>query len=215
MDAGLFGGTFNPLHNGHLGIISHVKEEYALDKVFLFPSATPPHKSDLNLAPAIDRLHMVEASIRGMAGIEASDIELRRSGPSFTIDTIREFKSQLAPEDRCFLIMGSDAFFDIPTWKKTREIFMAVPIIVMLRGEDVDAAVFSEFIDEHISKGYRWKEEENRFLHARLSPIHICRVPKIAISSTLIRRRIQQGHPISDLVPEAVESLITKKELYT
>lgn len=215
MDAGLYGGTFNPLHNGHLGTISHVKAAFQLDKIVLFPSAIPPHKNSPDLIHAKDRLHMVRESIREMEGFEASDIELRRSGPSFTIDTIREFKGSMEPDDRCYLLMGSDAFFDIPTWKQTQEIFKALPLIVMSRGGVQVPGAFPRFIDEHISKGYTWKEGENRFVHPALQSIHICSVPRIDISSTLIRNRIQQGLPVSGLVPAAVESLIIEKELYT
>ncbi len=215
MDAGLYGGTFNPLHNGHLGTISHVKEAFHLDKIVLFPSAIPPHKRSPDLIHARDRLRMVKESIRDMAGFEASDIELRRSGPSFTIDTIREFKNSMGPDDHCYLLMGSDAFFDIPAWKQTQEIFKALPIIVMLRGGAKVPGAFPRFIDEHISKGYTWKEEENRFIHPRLQAVHICAVPRIDISSTLIRNRIQRGLPITGLVPAAVETLIIEKELYT
>ena len=215
MDAGLFGGTFNPLHNGHLGIISHVKTAFDLDRVILIPSAVPPHKHNTDLISAALRLRMVEETVEQLDGFQVSDMEMRRSGPSFTIDTIREFKATQAPGDRCYFMLGSDAFFDIPTWKETKEIFAAVSVIVMHRGAPEPPQTYGTFIDEHIATGYTWNQDNTSFIHPRLHPIHICAVPRIDISSTLIRSRIQQGQSISDLVPEPVEALIIEKELYT
>ena len=88
MKIGLFGGTFNPFHNGHTRIIEHVKTAFGLEKIFLIPSATPPHKPDTDLAPAQDRFEMVKQSFKGQEGFVVSDRELMRKGPSFTIDTI-------------------------------------------------------------------------------------------------------------------------------
>ena len=212
-DAGLFGGTFNPIHNGHLGIVTFVKQACGLDRIFLYPSATPPHKPPENLAPARDRLEMVRQSVTGLAGFSASDIELRRRGPSFTIDTIEAFRTVLGVGVRLHLLMGSDAFFDISTWKEKDRIFADVPVIVMLRGNPPAPAAMASFIDEHISKGYTLKDDQ-WFIHGRLQPIRICRVPRIDISSTLVRERVRQGKPISGLVPEPVETIIKTKDLY-
>lgn len=212
MKAGLFGGTFNPLHNGHIAIITYVKQAYQLEKIFLFPSATPPHKPLTDLASAQDRMEMVMGWANHDQGFFASDIELKRKGPSFTIDTIEAFKKAHGP-DLCFsLIMGSDAFFDIPTWKSKTLIFKAVPIIVMVRGNLYGTETIASFIDEHISKGYAL--DQNQFVHGDLQPIRICHVPKIDISSTMIRDRIKKNLPITGLVPANVQDLIIKKDLY-
>lgn len=212
-DAGLFGGTFNPLHNGHLGIIKFVQQACGLEQIFLYPSATPPHKSNDNLAPARDRLEMVRQSIAGLDGFSASDMELRRRGPSFTIDTIEDFKAAFGPGINFHLLVGSDAFFDITTWKEKDRIFAAVPVIVMLRGAPPDPGAVASFIDEHISKGYTLRDDQ-RFVHRDLNPIRICRVPRIDISSTMIRDRVRLGKPITDLVPGPVEAIINAKDLY-
>jgi len=212
-DAGLFGGTFNPLHNGHLGIVKHVKETCGLDRIYIYPSATPPHKPNGDLAPARDRLAMVEQSIGDLPGFFASDIELQRQGPSYTIDTIKAFRDTLETGTCLHLLMGSDAFFDISTWKEKDRIFADVSIVVMLRGQPPTAAAMASFIDEHISKGYTLKEDQ-WFVHEELKPIRICRVPRIDISSTMIRQRISQGKSIAGLVPEPVEAIIQIKDLY-
>ena len=214
MKIGLFGGTFNPFHNGHIGIIEHIKKTYGLEIIYIIPSATPPHKPDTDLAPANDRFEMVRQSIEGRKGFIVSDKELIRKGPSFTIDTIKEFKNELGETADLFLLMGSDAFFDIPTWRQKNRIFESVKIIVMLRGHFKNHDAFISFIDEHISKGYIFNEQDNRFFHEKKQTICLCRVPRIDISSTMIRERVKYGKSIEGLVPAGVLKIIHEKELY-
>nr|NJM03624.1 nicotinate (nicotinamide) nucleotide adenylyltransferase [Desulfobacula sp.] len=214
MKIGLFGGTFNPFHNGHMGIIEHIKKTYGLDTIYIIPSATPPHKPDKGLAPARDRFEMVRQSIEGRKGWVASDKELIRKGPSFTVDTIDAFKKDLGEGADLFLLMGSDAFFDIPTWRRMDMIFNSVKIIVMLRGHFENHDTFISFIDEHISKGYIFNKTENGFFHQTKQNILLCRVPRIDISSTMIRERIKYGKSIEGLVPSGVLKIIHEKELY-
>ena len=214
MKIGLFGGTFNPFHNGHIGIIEHVKKAYGLETIYLIPSATPPHKPNTDLAPANDRFDMVRQGIQGREGFIVSDKELIRKGPSFSIDTIEDFKTDLGKEADLFLLMGSDAFFDIPTWRQKDRIFDSVKIIVMLRGHFENHDAFISFIDEHISKGYIFNEQDNRFFHEKKQTIYLCRVPRIDISSTMIRERVKNGKSIEGLVPADVLKIIHEKELY-
>ena len=214
MKIGLFGGTFNPFHNGHIGIIEHIKKAYGLRTIYIIPSATPPHKPGTDLAPADDRFEMVRQSIKGREGFIVSDKELTRKGPSFTIDTIKEFKNDLGEEADLFLLMGSDAFFDIPTWRQMDLIFNSVKIIVMLRGHFENHDAFISFIDEHISKGYIFNEKADCFFHEEKQNICLCRVPRIDISSTMIRERVKYGKSIEGLVPAGVLKIIHEKELY-
>jgi len=214
MKAGLFGGTFNPFHNGHMGIIEYVKKKYGLKKIFFIPSATPPHKPDINLAPANDRFAMVRQSLKDHKNFEVSDKELIRKGPSFTIDTINEFKKEYGLNTRFFLLMGSDAFLDITTWKQKDRIFEAIQIIIMLRGHWKNNHAIASFIDENISKGYIFNKQDNTFSHKTKQKIIICVVPKIDISSTIIRERVKNNESIKDLVPANVETIIRTKDLY-
>ena len=214
MKAGLFGGTFNPFHNGHIEIIQYVKDRYGLEKIFLIPSATPPHKPDINLAPANDRFEMVKQSLKGHENFFVSDKELIRKGPSFTIDTINEFKKEYGPTTLFYLLMGSDAFLDITTWKHKDQIFEAIQIIIMLRGHWENYNAIVSFIDENISKGYIFNEQDNTFSHKKKQKIIICKVPKINISSTMIRDRVKNNQSIKDLVPANIEKIIRTKELY-
>jgi len=214
MKAGLFGGTFNPFHNGHIGIIEYVQKKYGLKKIFLIPSSTPPHKPNLNLAPAKDRFAMVKESLKNYEGFVLSDKELTRKGPSFTIDTINEFKKEYGQNIQFFLLIGSDAFLDITTWKHKDKIFKAVQIIIMLRGQWKNYDAIVSFIDENISKGYTFHEQDNIFSHKKKQKIIICKVPKINISSTMIRARVKNNESIKGLVPAIVGKIIRTKELY-
>lgn len=214
MDIGLFGGTFNPFHNGHLGIIQHVKKTCGLEKIYLIPSATPPHKPGINLAPAVDRFMMVKESLKGHEGLFVSDKELIRKGPSFTIDTINEFKKDHGHGTRFSLLMGSDAFLDINTWKNKDQLFETAQMVIMLRGDWKNNQTIVSFIDEYISKGYIFSQQDNTFSHKTKQKIRICRVPRIDISSTMIRNRVKNNLPITDLVPAIVEKIIKTKDLY-
>ncbi len=214
MKAGLFGGTFNPLHMAHIRIAEHVQQQLALDTLFFFPSATPPHKPGVDLAPAKDRYDMVVKSLEHKKGLVPSDIELTRKGPSFTIDTVHAFKRQYKESDRFYLLMGSDAFFDTPTWKRKTAIFAAVSIVVMPRQGSTSAPDIRSFLDEHIAKGYTWHQRRQQFVHDRLQPVRICPVPRIDISSTLIRNRVKQHLSIKELVPSPVEKIIRERNLY-
>ena len=214
MKIGLFGGTFNPFHNGHIRIIQHIKKTIGLEKIFLIPSSTPPHKPDINLAPANDRFKMVQKSLTGLDGFWVSDKELVRKGPSFTIDTITEFKTEFDPQTQFFLLMGSDAFLDMSMWERKDQIFKTVQIIIMLRGRWENIQAIVSFIDENISKGYTFNEQNNTFSHKKKQNIIICNGPRIDISSTMIRERVKNNDVITDLVPANVEKIIRTKELY-
>jgi len=214
MKIGIFGGTFNPFHNGHIEIVQYVKDRYDLKKIFFIPSATPPHKSNINLAPAKDRFEMVKQSLQGFENFFVSDKELIRKGPSFTIDTINEFKKEYGPNTFFYLLMGSDVFLDITTWKHKDQIFEAIQIIIMLRGHWKNYNAIVSFIDVNISKGYIFNEQEQMFSHEKKQNILICRVPIINISSTMIRDRIKNNQSIKNLVPADIEEIIRTKELY-
>ncbi len=225
MKQGLFGGTFNPVHNGHIKVICHVKKVFCLDKIHVIPSAVPPHKTSVNLASAKDRLEMVKCAIKDVPGLSASDIELKRRGLSFTIDTIyqfiktsnnrQQFCNSMSLTDRFYFIMGSDAFFDITTWKKNIEIFNLIPVIVMLRaGGKRNLNQIAYFIKDVISKDYRYDELTGSFINPGMGDVNICKVPAIALSSTSIRKRVHQNLSISSMVPPCVEKIIREKGLY-
>ncbi|HSM73080.1 MAG TPA: nicotinate (nicotinamide) nucleotide adenylyltransferase, partial [Desulfobacterales bacterium] len=114
---GLFGGTFNPIHLGHLRSAQEVLEAFDLQRILLIPSALPPHKEPEFLANAADRLAMIRQATLGHTGLSVSDVEITRPGPSYTIDTVRFFKRSLPADTRLFLVVGLDAFLEIDSWK--------------------------------------------------------------------------------------------------
>ena len=130
---GIFGGTFNPIHNGHLIVGRDVRRGFSLDIVCLIPAAVPPHKESKDVAKAEYRLAMTRLAVEGDLDFSVSDVELKRSGPSYTIDTIAHFESILPDDSELFFIVGMDAFLDIETWKSYKDLFQEVPFIVMSR----------------------------------------------------------------------------------
>jgi nicotinate-nucleotide adenylyltransferase len=223
MNTGLFGGTFNPLHNGHIETIKYVADRFALDRVFFIPCAIPPHKGRQDLASAQNRFTMVSQSLAKIPEpykFFASDIELKRKGPSFTIDTIKEFEKMGGKDNNFFLILGSDAFLEIQTWKNFKEIFNEICVIIMLRKQEAEAGQ-EELIEEiksciadNISKNYKLNSTKERFFHIAKKDILIAHVPKINISSTMIRKLVKQGESIKNMAPPTVTKQIYEKGLY-
>ena len=217
---GLFGGTFNPIHLGHVQVIQEVKQGFVLDKIFIIPSALPPHKAPDGLVDAGDRIEMIRLSFSNHPDFAVSDVELNRSGPSYTIDTVRHFKSILPENDKFFLILGSDAFLEIDTWKSYKDLFLLIPFIVMSRGTDgKNGRVFGrktvgDYLKSKISEGYTLSASQSSYIHKKKQPVYVFDVTPINISSTKIRKVIKNRNPIKSLVPEVVEAFIKNKGLY-
>ena len=221
MQIGLFGGTFNPIHNGHLRAALEVKESFSLDACYLIPAAVPPHKRDRAVTGAADRTEMIRRAIDGLAGFELCDVELRRSGPSYTIDTVVHLKNSLPRGTRLFLLLGLDAFLELDTWKEYRQLLQELPFIVMIRPEPrtdcITAPVrrVEEFLQSRISADYGGSRSTKSFTHPQLQAVYTFAVTLMDISSSGIRQRIEQGQSIRYLVPEAVGRYIREKGLYT
>jgi nicotinate-nucleotide adenylyltransferase len=191
MKVGIFGGTFDPIHTGHLIVAEAVREQELLDRVVFVPSCVSPHKQARAITPAGDRLAMVKEAVASNSAFEASGIEIERGGVSFTIDTLRIFKAQ-RPGDQLHLMIGADNMQEFATWKDPGEILRTAVVIAMRRpgftgGMPADKA---------------------------FAGVRFCEVPEIGISSTDIRRRAGCGLSIRYLVPEAVETYIQEKKLY-
>jgi nicotinate-nucleotide adenylyltransferase len=222
MRIGLFGGTFDPIHRGHLRAASKVKKEYNLDHIFLIPAALPPHKTPVSVASADDRLAMIHLAIGNMNDMmSVSDVELQRSGPSYTIDTVYHFKSTQPDDAHLFLIMGLDAFLEIDTWKSYRELLEQIPMIVMARPNDHYQSVrqgwktLEEYLILKIAADYRFSESHNVFTSEGRQPVYICDVKALDISSTEIRQAVKQKQTIEKWVPAPVSEYIYQKGLYT
>lgn len=186
---GVFGGTFDPIHNTHIAIARAAREQANLDLVLFVVSANPPHKRGATLAPPEDRLALVRAALAGEAGMEASRIELDRSGPSYTADTLAELQARY-PSASLYLIIGMDSLIDLPKWKSPERILGLAHLLVVPRPgrRQVPASLAGRY------SMLAFEEAED--------------------SSTEVRSRIAAGEPCDDLLPRAVIDLIQERGLY-
>lgn len=193
MRLGLFGGTFDPVHIGHLLLADTVLCDCRLDRVLFMPTAALPHKPEGPKSCSDDRFSMVQLAIRDHPGFLSSNLELRRTGPSYTMDTVMELKfSKDWNGCELFLILGADMLIDFANWNHPDEILKHVRLLVMER------------------PGYDLKRAEERFLDQST----LVKTPLIQVSSSLIRQRVLEGKSIRYWVTEPVERFIFEKGLY-
>jgi nicotinate-nucleotide adenylyltransferase len=219
--AGIFGGTFNPIHFGHLRTALEVMEHFGLDQVLFVPTADPPHKDKKELADGRDRHAMLSLAIGDTRGFSLSDIELKRPGRTYTIDTVDQLQESSAGISY-FLIVGRDAFMEIDTWKDFPRIFEAIPLIVMSRPGETEACLkgdvpftgISDYLENKVSSGYSFSREKNAFFHPSLKPLYLFPVTPLGISATAIRRIVRSKGSIRFLVPDPVATYIQDKRLY-
>ncbi len=213
MHIGLFGGTFNPIHLGHLRAAVEVREAFNLDRLLLIPSANPPHKNTKDIAEAADRFEMVRLAVDEVPFLEASDVELTRTGLSYTIETLAYFHDHFGPQGVIHFVVGLDAFSEITTWKSYKQLFATAHFIVMARPgsklKDLEG-----FIHTYISTEYRHDSLSNRYSHPEWCSIVCLNITHLDISSTKVRQWIGQDRSVRFLIPDAVEGFIRRKELY-
>ncbi len=193
MRIGLFGGTFDPLHVGHLIIAETALSDFPLDQVLFIPAGVTPHKLEKDLSPAEIRLEMVQSAIEHHGDFDVSLVEIRNKNISYTIDTIHWFKgTEKYCHDELYLLIGSDSFLELDTWKNPELILEKVHLLVVSR------------------PGFEIKNVEERF-EDRMT---IIKGPLIDISSSEIRYRVRSGKSIRYWVPGCVERIISQKGLY-
>ncbi len=190
-----FGGSFNPIHLGHLICARAAAEALGLPGVRLIPSAQPPHKpKDAGIAPVAHRLAMCRRAVEGDPFFSVDDREARRAGPSYTIDTVRQLRGEGARQ--VYWLIGADMLAILPKWHQAEQLLREVQFVVMARP----------------GWGMDWGTLPPAFQPLRR---HVVEVPQIDISATLIRRRVEQGRPISYLVPPGVREYILQHRLYS
>lgn len=220
MRIGLLGGTFNPIHLGHLRAAVEVKEGFSLNEIYLIPCAIPPHRKSGHVAGATDRFEMTRLATSNTPDFSASDVELKRSGPSYTIDTILHFKSVLPKDTELYFILGLDAFLEIDTWKSYMDLFPLIPFIILTRpyagqiDPDLRQQKIEGFIKSRISAGYKYNSSQSCFIHLEMEPIFFFNVTPLEISSSAIRSLIKKRRSIQFLVPDEVNDFIAAKGLY-
>lgn len=216
---GLFGGTFNPIHRGHVQVANDVMNQFKLDHIYFIPCALPPHKTHGGLASANDRVEMARLALADQSAITVSNIETDRGGSSYTIDTLKAFKSSHSPAVELYFLVGVDAFFEIHTWKSYRQLFDLSAFIVMTRPlTDKKPVALGplafDYTRHHISEGYILTSNGNELIHADKKTIYPVTVTPIAIASTQIRDMVRHGEPIQPWVNPDVSDYIDNKGLY-
>lgn len=195
----IMGGTFDPIHYGHLVVAEEVRHQFKLDKVIFVPAARPPHKSDKIISDPHHRVHMTRIATSSNKYFEVSTLEVERSGPSYTIDTVEAFK-KLFGVQTIFFITGADAVLEILTWKEAERLLTLCNFIAATRpGYD-------------LKKLHLILKSLPREVLDNIIPLE---VPALSISSTDIRRRVREGRSIKYLLPEAVEEYLRVNCLYT
>jgi nicotinate-nucleotide adenylyltransferase len=214
---GLLGGTFDPVHNGHLAVANHVLESLGLDAIWFIPAALPPHKAGhadgQGITSFAHRLAMLETAIGANNSFVISDIESRRSAPSYSIDTINILLQKIGEQADVYFIIGADAFLDIDTWKRFKELPSLVNFVVISRPtfspDKVGEVIRRNFTGYSYDSSHEtWSAQQSKgtFILQHMKPV--------PISSTEIRERIRKGEEITGLVPQPIEDYIKKQGLY-
>ncbi len=191
MHVGLFGGSFNPPHLAHLIVAETVREQFGMDRVWWIPAYRPPHKPGEALATPEQRLEMTRRAAAGNPGFEVADLEVRRAGTSYTVETLRALQAE-HPGHTFSLIIGSDSLRDFDAWHRPEEIVARVPLIVYKRPGSAAAR-----LDPNLT-----------------ARVHFADAPLLEISGTEIRARLRTGRSIRYLVPDAVRAYIDEHGLY-
>jgi len=197
----LFGGSFDPIHHGHLIVARHAAETLGARRVVLIPGASPPHKQQAALAPAADRLDMCRVAVRDEPLFEVSDWETRQPGPNYTLYTVRHFRDLLPAETRLYWLIGMDSLAELASWYHLGEVASLCTLVTVGRPgvPRPDLAALKELVPDAA---------------LRELAAHILDGPLIDISATDIRARIRRGQSIRYLLPDAVRDLIAARGLY-
>jgi nicotinate-nucleotide adenylyltransferase len=216
---GLFGGTFNPIHMGHLRGAEEIREAFGLQQVIFIPAAIPPHKVTEEVIEAKHRLEMVRLATANNPFFSTTDIELSRPEKSYSIDTIRYFRER--HPDIFFFILGRDAFVEIETWKEFQHLFSLCNFIVMTRPGFQKTLSTSVRVDsdsplpEALVPVFRYDQEIKGWIHTSGHTLHFKDITVLDISSTKVRELIERGESVRYLIPGEVEAYIQKNRLYS
>ena len=209
----VLGGSFNPIHYGHLLLADDVLELLGLDRLLFVPAAAPPHKPAAQLAPAADRFEMVRLAIAGQPRFAVSDLELRRSGPSYTVDTLQELA---AGGDALSLVIGSETFLDLLTWREPRRVASLARLVVIPRSGsafDPEGAAAQKVLREiGVTQGGFVQAGAG----AALPPdgVVIVHATSLPLSASELRRRVREGRSLAFRLPPAVIDYVRAHGLY-
>ncbi|WP_165246361.1 nicotinate-nucleotide adenylyltransferase [Paludisphaera soli] len=195
MRLGIYGGTFDPIHLGHLILAEQCREACELDRVWFVVANEPPHKRGAKRSAVHHRIEMTRLAIAGHAAFEVSEIEASRPGPSYSVETLAQIREQ-RPEDELFFLIGGDSLVDLPTWREPGKIAAMATIVVANRpGSDVEPPPTSPFGPDAL-------------------PLRLVSIPPIGVASQDLRARLAEGRSIRYMTPRSVEAYIEAHKLY-
>ncbi len=199
MKIGVLGGTFDPVHRGHIMVAEAARDSLSLDRLLVVPAGQPPFKGDEPVTPAEHRLAMLRLAVAGMPGVEVSTIEMERPGPSYTVDTIAELSEQYGEDDEIYFVIGWDSLEQLPGWRETERILGMCKLAAVPRPG--------------------WEKPDVPALEEKLPGISqrvvLLDKPHVDISASAIRKMAADGKSIESLVPESVAEYIKEHKLYT
>ena len=209
---GVLGGTFDPVHNGHLAIAGHVLKLLHLDSILFIPAARPPHKGHLHLTPFSHRLAMLRCAVKEEPRYFVSAMEEQREGPSYSVDTLQDLRESLDPDVRLFFIIGMDAFVEIDTWKDYHLIPGLADLVVIdrpdyplgLAGSTVDK--LGEYNFDSADSAWVASDHSGMIFGVGMSPVDV--------SSTMVRERLGASLEVTNYLPEAVAEYIIREGLF-
>ena len=211
---GIFGGTFNPIHKGHVKAAGEVQKIFLLDKVLIIPSYIPPHKETPDIAPPFSRLQMVKLAVAPYPRFIPSPVEIDAKGRSYSILTLAKLKKRY-PDSLMFFILGVDAFLEIDTWRDSEKVLEQCHFIVISRPgydlQDAKGVLGAKYIQRIIQVSNSSKLDTNM---EQNSKIFLLSIPSLDVASKDIRKKIKRGEPITGLVVKSVEEYIRTNKLY-
>jgi len=206
MSIGILGGSFNPVHNGHLRLALEALEQLGLGRVDFVPALYPPHKSSDFLLPFDLRYRMLRQAVSGVPGLEVSDLEGKRNSPSYTVDTLQEYNS-LEPGRKIFFILGCNDFLTLPHWQNWLKLFELTNFIVVGR-LGLEKEQVQELLQNNFPQELRSDNNGAGWIVSDATGILYLEIPRLEISSTLVRSKWSSGRSLKYLLPEGVESLL-------
>jgi len=216
---GLFGGTFDLIHIGHIKGALQLKKNFSLDKIIFIPTSIPPHKQTAQITNAKKRLDMLRFAIEGYTYFDISDIEIKRDGISYSIDTINYFISEYQKAS-LFFITGYDTFIELHTWKFYKKLLNIIQFIVMVRcnssclDSDIMKLDINNYLNKRIGFGYKFCKSKNAYLHPQKKNVFFADILPADISSTNVRLSVKKGKDITNAVTPKTADYIKKNRLY-
>ena len=218
MKLGLLGGSFNPVHHGHLAIARQTREALGLDQILFIPTNHPPHKPNGSLAPVQDRYEMVRLAIASDPSLAISEVEIRRPGKSYSIDTIRLLQQEHGARTQLFFLIGLDALLDFPSWREPLTLLELCPFVVLSRPGLSFRSLSTMALLPPIPQASLADLDAGRISQLEVSlgtqRLTYLQLPPCTVSASDIRSRIRRGLSVANLLPPLVESYILQHHLY-